>query len=179
MTDKQKLVDFVEPVQEFLDTREWVDELSVDNGEKTVNLVTGVSFSGQNGGKLYIEGWMATGILQVTFYLPFNCRESKLNEMAILINEIHNLNSYGRFQCLPNKADRRIRWIHRVDFEGMQPRGIAINNIVGPGWNLCDHYFEAIAAVAMTKQTAHEALADLNANPSPQLFQRIPDESCH
>jgi len=146
-------------LEEFLAGREWTDSLEVDEDNMSVLLVTGVSISGQSGGRLVIEASDASDMVSVFFYLPTVCKESKFDQMAILCNDIHSRLNYGRFQCLP---DGHLRWMQRVDFEGSTPTPLSIERIVQPGWNIVEHWIDTINAVALTKQTAAAAMAEFD-----------------
>jgi hypothetical protein len=144
-------------LEEYLATRGWTDPLEVDEEKGSVLLVTGVSISGQNGGRLAIEASDATDLVSVFFYLPTVCKESKFDQMAILFNHIHARMTYGRFQCMP---DGYLRWMQKVDFEGSAPTPLSIERIVQPGWNIVEQWADTINAVALTKQTAAEAIEE-------------------
>jgi hypothetical protein len=54
----------------------------------------------------------------------------------------------------------RVRWQFIVDFEGANPTGITIHQNFQPGWNTVENYINPISAVALTRQTAVEALRE-------------------
>jgi hypothetical protein len=86
----------------------------------------------------------------------------KRSEMTILLNELNTRGANGGYGCLQLIDDARIRWVHKVDFEGSSPTGKSIEQIVGPGWERCGAFIEVIRSVALTKQTAAEALAEFD-----------------
>lgn len=144
----------------FLADREWQDELEVDSENKSVMLRTGVNIASHSGGMLIIEASDITEMVGVFFYLPFSCKDSKVDEMKKLLNDINVRRNYGCFQCIPDGDDGRIRWMQRVDFEGGSPTVKSLHQIVGPGWDTVAEWADVIAAVAITKQTAEEALEE-------------------
>lgn len=154
-------------LEEFLKAREWEDELSIDDENKKVALVTGVTM-GEHSGKLIIEASDETDLVGVYFYLGFECKKSKRTEMCILLNDFNargGVGGYGCFQLL-DADDDRIRWVHRVDFEGSSPTGNSVERIVGPGWERVSAFIETICAVALTKQSAAEAIEEFDSSSS-------------
>lgn len=149
-------------LEEFLSIREWQDELNVYEEEKAVGLVTGVNIGDYSGGKLVIEAFDETELVSVFFYLPFACKDSKRGQMAILLNEINTRGNVGGYGCFQLSDDGQIRWVHKVDFEGSSPTGKSVEQIVGPGWERCGAFVDVIQSVALTKQTASEALREFD-----------------
>lgn len=145
-------------LQEFKKIREWDDEIIVEEDGKSVSLSTGVDIKSQNG-RLIIEASDANDIVDVFFYYGIECRKEKYEQMCILLNAIHQRWGYGRFE-LGDKGF--IRWRHRVDFEGAQPSGTSIERIVQPGWDAVIKYADLVSAVALTKQTAADAIEDFD-----------------
>ncbi len=144
-------------LEEYLEAREWEDELSVDEENRAVQLNTGVTIAGQSG-RLIIEAFDRLEIVDVYFYYSsVTCRESKFDEMLKLLNSIHMRTRYGRFELLD---DGTVRWFQRVDFEGSSPTIQSLNQMVQPGWDVVGKWAEAVAAVALTKQTAAQALEE-------------------
>lgn len=144
-------------LDEFLEGREWTDEYEVDLEEKSVTLVTNINLSEAHSGRLIIQASDETDYVDVHIYYNQICKESKLDEMAILLNAIHCRWGLGRFMVFD---DGYIRWTHRVDFEGSQPTGLSLNRIVVSGWDSTEKFANVIAAVALTKQSAAEALKE-------------------
>lgn len=144
-------------LDEFLEGREWTDEYEIDLEEQTVTLNTQINLSNAHSGRLIIQASDETDFVDVHIYYTQTCKESKLDEMAILLNGIHRRWHFGRFMVFD---DGYMRWSHRVDFEGSQPTGLSLNRIVQPGWDATEKFASVIAAVALTKQTAAEALKE-------------------
>jgi len=146
-------------LEEYLKSRDWGDELEVDLDEGSVTLNTGVKIGDQGGSRLIIVASDKTDLVDVFFYYSTSCKKSKMNEMRLLISEINFRIAYGKWQVLP---DGDLRWMHRVDFEGSSPTPQSIHQIVQPGWNLTERWLEPIAAVALTKQSAADALSEFD-----------------
>lgn len=144
-------------LDEFLKMREWTDEYEIDPEKKSVSLNTQISIGEGQSGRLIIEASDETDLVNVYIYYNFTCKAAKLSELAVLLNGIHQRWPYGRFMVL---ADGYIRWTHRVDFEGTQPTGLAIDRIVGPAWSAVETFADTIAAVALTKQSAADAIQE-------------------
>jgi len=146
-------------MEEFLANREWDDELEVDEEAQTVKLNTGLDLNGQDG-RLIVEASEKTCFVDVfIYYTGFKCKPAKLNEMAVLLNQLHTRRRYGTFVAFD---DGYVRWQHRVDFEDSEPCGLSIERIVGPGWEYAKQFSDPISAVALTKQSAKEALAEFD-----------------
>ena len=142
---------------EFLKSREWTDKYEIDVEKKAVTLITGINFSGGKSGRLIIEASDETDCVDVFIYFNLSCKEAKINEMAVLLNGIHCRWRFGLFTVFP---DGIIRWSHRVDFEGSQPTGLSVDRIVQPGWDAASRFSDIIAAVALTRQSAADALTE-------------------
>ena len=146
-------------LDEFLKEREWTDEYESDLEEKTISLTSGITICDSHSGRLIIEASDRTDIVDVYIYYNQTCKESKLDEMAILFNGIHQRWALGRFMVL---GDGYMRWSHRVDFEGSQPTGLSLERMVQSGWNAAERFADVIAAVALTKQSAADALKEFD-----------------
>lgn len=141
-------------LEQWLESRDWKDELEVDAENHSVRLVTGINIAGQSG-RLIVEGSDATDLVDVYLYVDVKCKDTRRSELCVLFNEINLKNAYGRFEVFP---DGYMRWRHRVDFEGSQPSGKSIEQIVGPAWNIMERYLDPILAVALTNTAATEAM---------------------
>jgi hypothetical protein len=146
-------------INEFLKAREWNDELDIDTEESSVTLVTGVDLEGGSC-KLIIEAYDKTDLVDVFIYYTFSCKKTKFDQMAILFNVIHYRWRIGTFTLL---SDGRLRWHQRVDFEGSQPTGTSIERMVAAGFGAVESFNDVITAVALTKQSAIEALEESDA----------------
>ena len=155
----KKILKCQKVLQEFLDGREWEDEIRVNEENQSVQVVCSVDFGEYKDGRLFIDASDTNSMYGVFFYYPFKCKESKFTEMCVLLNRIHNLHPYGRYELLT--SDGGIRWMQNVDFEGAEPSGQSIELMVGPGWQALSYWAETIAAVALTKVSAEEAYQQL------------------
>ena len=167
MTKKTKKLQFQAVLEEFMKLRGWEDEISIDEDEQYVSLATSVNIGDYAGGKLIIEAFDKTQLVSVFFYFPFECKASKRMEMCYLLNDINargGIGGYGCFQLL-DAGDDRIRWVLKVDFEGSSPTGKSIEQMVGPGWNRVAGFVEVVRSVALTKQTAIDALEEFDSTP--------------
>jgi hypothetical protein len=160
-------------LEEYLVAREWTDELSVDEENGAVQLDTSVSL-GEQGGRLIVEAYEKSDLIDVFIYFRgFSCKDSKVGEMLKVLNSIHGRVRYGRFELLP---DGVLRWFHRVDFEGSSPTPTSVHQMVQPGWNIAERWADVLAAVALTKQTAEEALEDFDEAERQRAAQEAPEE---
>ncbi len=144
----------------FGGSRCWTDEYEVDSEKKTISLTATLDITPEQKGRLIIEARDELDIVDVYFYYDLKCKETKLEQMALLLNGIHVRWHFGRFEVFP---DGYVRWRHRVDFEGSQPTGLSLERIVGPGWDATGKFADVIAAVALTKLSAAEALEEYDA----------------
>lgn len=142
-------------LDDFLKIRGWTDEYEVDLEAKSVSLSTKLNISEGHSGTLIIEASDRSDLVDVYIYYGITCKKEKQDELIRLINSIHQKWHYGHFIVFP---DGYIRWSHRVDFEGSQPTGTSLDKIVSPAWGAVEKFADAIAAVALTKQSATEAL---------------------
>jgi hypothetical protein len=147
-------------LEEFLKYKEWTDELLIDQHAKTVALATAVAIGSQSG-RLIIEASDESDLVDVYFYYGINCKKNKFEQMCVLLIEIHRRWSLGRFEL---DDEGHIRWHHRVDFEGSNPTAVSIERIVQPGWDAMSRFAEIISSVALTKQTAAEAIEEFDAS---------------
>ena len=158
MSEEKKLK-YQVVLEEFLELREWSDELTVDPENGTTMLDTGITVGGQSG-RLIIEARDETDVVDAFIYYQFKGKASKTEQIVLLFNGIHLRFPFGRFEMTPEGS---IRWRDRVDFEGSQPSGLSIERLISPGWRVTADFAESIAAVSLTKMTAEEALDEFDA----------------
>jgi hypothetical protein len=156
---EERKLRYVEIMKEFLEYKEWNDGFDLKEEICQVFLETGLTV-GHQSGRLFIEMNYDSELTDVYLYYNFHCRENKRDEVVKLINHLHLRWAPGRFELLP---DGRVRWRHRVDFEGSSPSGVSIARIVDPGWDCTVMFVDVVVAVGMTNQTAEEALAEFDA----------------
>lgn len=155
-TLEESKIKYIEVMRHFLEIKEWNDEFEVNEPGAQVILQTGLNI-GEQSGRLFLELNYDTDIVDVFIYYDFRCKGKYSNEIINLLNEIHLRHAFGRFELLP---DGRVRWRHRVDFQGSSPTGISILVIVQPGWNCAENFVDAIVAVGMGGQTAARAIEE-------------------
>jgi len=144
-------------LEDFLAAREWSDELSIDSEKRSVRLETGITLGDQTGHRLIIEASDASDCIDVYIIYGLKCRRAKLDEMSILLNEIHRRWLFGHFTCF---EDGTIQWSHRMDFEGSSATGASIEVALRSGWHVTERFLDAIVAVAMTGKSAKDAIAE-------------------
>lgn len=152
-------------LKEFLEVREWEDELEKDAEKGEISLNTSIKFSNGQDMRLIIEG-NNNGLLEVYWYFDsFLCKKEKIPEMLLLLNYLHMRSTFGTF-VLINLPDSplhgKIRWHGRVDFEGVEVTLDLLHLITNPSNNLVGQYGEVISTVALTKQSATNALEEFD-----------------
>lgn len=155
MLEARKIA-YLEIMQNFIEYKEWDDEFTLNEEMAQITLQTELPVNGQLA-KLFLELNYDNDMVDAYIYYGFRCKNNKMDEMARLLNEIHLRYALGRFEFLP---DGQVRWHHRVDFEGSSPTGVSVAKIVEPGWHSVRIFFDTIAAVAMTNQTAAEVIRE-------------------
>jgi len=153
---EERKVQYMLIMKDFIEYKDWDDEFTLNEDMAQVILETDLPANGQLV-KLFLELNYDNDMVDTYIYFGFRCKNNKMVEMARLLNEIHLRYALGHFEFLP---DGRVRWHHRVDFEGSSPTGVSIAKIVEPGWHCVRIFFDTIAAVAMTNQTAAEVIGE-------------------
>jgi hypothetical protein len=148
-------------MQEFLSIYKWDDvELKVDTEIEQVSLSTNITISGQNG-KGIIEANSDNDIFDFYIYmLALKCKAKKIDQMKILLTEIHNRWAFGRFEYFMLDDFLHVRWRLRFDFEGCTVSGLTIKNNFQAGWDAAERFIDTLMAVALTNQSAEEAIAE-------------------
>lgn len=67
---------------------------------------------------------------------------------------------FGAFQLIDRTDGVTLRWRHVVDFEGCNPTGTTLARNVTAGFSILAEFLEPIAAVALTRQTAADAMTE-------------------
>jgi len=175
---------YEDTMKDFMEFREWNDELILDEEDGKVVLSTGVNIKKQSGGAI-IEA-RNDDIFEFYFYYSnFTVKESNLDQMEILLSTISRKLMIGCLEVVGDVDDRRVRWRHRVDFEGASPTGVTVSRNFQPGWSTLESYINPIVAVALTKQSAADALSEHEAevekaraaeNSSANAGDDVPDE---
>ena len=159
---KNKALKYEKEMQEFLSLMQWEDELDVDAEKGMVSLSTGLSIDGQSG-KLIIEANSNNDIFNIKIY--FNnliVKTKKIEQMKLLIAEINSRFRLGKFSHFDNDGSITIFWQQVIDFEGGSLSALTIKNNFQPGWNSAVMYSSAFASVALTNQSAEDAMAEFD-----------------
>jgi hypothetical protein len=156
MTNTEKLQDFKTVFEDFLNFREWHnDKVVFDEANQQWQIGTSI-VSDDHKLNLYIEGEDSTGFLKIFIYYNIKCRESKVKEMHTIMNWINNHLSIGKFELVVDT----VRWVLRYDTEEIVLNGYNVSRNLQYGWDATGMYGDVISAVALTKITAEEAIAD-------------------
>lgn len=163
MTKKQTNLKYESEMNEFISIMGWNDvELNSNIETQQVVISTGVSIDGQDG-RAIIEANSDNDLFDFyIYYISIKCKSPKWEQMQWLMNEINFRFPLGRFECFDVEGDRRIRWRQRVDFEGSKISGASIRNNFKPGWDATEMFSSVIAAVALTNQSAKDAIAEFD-----------------
>jgi len=167
-------------LNEFLEIREWEDELDKDVEKGEISLNTSITFSTGQDMRLIIEG-NNNGLLRVFWYFDsFLCRKEKFSEMLILLNSLHmRIGVFGTFNLidLPDSpSNGKIRWLYKADFEDVDVTLDTLHLITNPSNELVEQYGEVISAVALTKQSAFNALKEFDEARSNNRDEADEDE---
>lgn len=151
-------IDFKKTIQAFLDLREWEDVIEFNESSKEWYVGAGIDIS-EYSGRLFVEGQDSNGMLGVFFYFSTKCKDSKRDELIKLLNWANCFAPMGNFECL---FDGSIRWKLKFDCENAGLTGLGLSQNVQHGWDITGIYADAIMAVALTKTSADEAIAEFN-----------------
>lgn len=146
-------------MKNFLNLMEWTDELEFRSDLDRVRLSVGISVTGQ-AGRAIID---ARNDDVFEFYIYYNFMKVNLNkieQMKILLSEINMRIYEGCFELVGSIEDSRVRWRHIVDFEEASPTGLTVLRNFRPGWNHAERWLGVITAVAVTAQSAADALSE-------------------
>ena len=149
-------------MQTFLTEMEWTDDtLDYDFENDFVYLNTQISING-NTHQLIVDS-RENDLIDVYVYLRhLSVRPSKDEEMHILLSKINSRLRIGAFQFIREADWHYIRWHHATDFEGSNPVGTTIRHQVITGIQTVEDHADPIAAVALTNQTADQALEEVH-----------------
>ena len=90
--------------------------------------------------------------------------------MLVLLNALHmRVGVFGTFNLinLPDSpSNGKIRWLYKADFEGVDVSLDTLHLITNPSNGLVEQYGEVISAVALTKQSASDALREFDESQS-------------
>lgn len=177
-------IKYQDTMKEFMEFREWNDELIFDEENGKVVLSTGVNIENQSG-RAIVEARNNDIFEFFFYYVNFTVKESNMDQIEILLSKINRNIFIGCLEVVGDVDDRRVRWRHRVDFEGASPTGLTLSRNFQPGWDTLESFINPIAAVALTKQSAADALSEHEAevekaraaeNSSANAGDGVPDE---
>lgn len=145
-------------MQTFLAEMEWTDDkLQYDVEHEFVCLNTSIAINGNNH-QLIVES-CDNDIIDVYVYLRYlSVKLCKDDQMHILLSKLNSRLRVGAFQFVRGTDWHFIRWHHATDFEGSNPTGTTIRHQVITGLQTVEDHTDPIAAVALTNQTAEQAL---------------------
>jgi hypothetical protein len=152
-------INYEDTMKEFIEFRGWNDELILDEEGEKVFLSTGIDIDGQSG-RAIVEARNDDIFEFYFYYIGFTVKESNMDQMEILLSKINRTLMIGCLEVVGDINDRRVRWRHRVDFEGASPTGMTVSRNFQPGWATLESYINPITTVALTKQGAADALSE-------------------
>ena len=146
-------------LQEWLDSRGWDDELIVSDDGTEVSLRTGIELD-ENSWNLFVDANNQSCLVGFFLYSSFKVKTAKRAEACLLVNEINDRMRLGRFVVRDNG---QIQYRQQVDFEAAEPTSRSMELMAVPAFSFCETYNSTLAAVALTKQTAADAIAEFDA----------------
>jgi hypothetical protein len=170
MAAKKKMLKYEALFQEWLKSREWDDELEIDQENKSTQLGTMLEVNGQ-GYEVFLQGSDESDVVRVILYPPYIVRENKRNEACILTNEI-NQRIKGKFLIFAD--DGKFQFFDSVDLRGTSPSVVTIENLAGLAMEICAFWDPHLAAMAMTKITTAEILEEIS-KASEEDTDEVPD----
>ena len=147
-------------MQTFLTEMDWTDDtLEYDFENEFVYLNIPITINGSIH-QLIVES-RENDLIDVYVYLRhLSVKPSKDEEMHILLSKINSRLRIGAFQFIREADWHFIRWHHATDFEGSNPVGATIRHQVITGIQTVEDHADPIPAVALTNQTADQALEE-------------------
>lgn len=158
-------------VQEWLDAKEWEDEIQRNEEDQVSQMQCNYGINNQQF-RLYIETTEKKDWIEVYLYAPIKVADKKKAESAILFNYINSRISIGAVHFTP---DGNIRFRHVIDVEDSEPSIKMIDNMLGSAVLFFENWFEEISAVALTKITAQQVIDDLEKDDDEE-DEEVPDE---
>ena len=159
MTTDSPHLNYTQAMQEFLREMAWCDALAFGHEERYVYLQTQVAIYGASI-KMFLEAY-DTDIVSIYLYVNhIPCKRSRIEEMRLLFSMINSTVSFGALQLIDRTVGVTLRWRHVVDFEGCNPTGTTLARNVTAGFSILAEFLEPIAAVALTRQTAADAMTE-------------------
>jgi hypothetical protein len=172
MADGEKIQDFQRVLRDFLEFREWNDELQYDDSLEEWSISTGLGANDESI-KAFIEGNDFSGQLGIYMYYESPCKESKVNEVLYLINWLNFRIFVGHFELVNGNV---IRWVFKLDCENLDISGFNVSIHFEHGWEIVGRYAELISSVAFTKATAQQAIEEFENSDASDVQDDTPDE---
>ncbi len=147
-------------VQEWLNEREWDEEIILDEENETSSVNFRYIIKDQSV-EIFIETDEKLDLLKFYFYAPFNALPQKFIDCAVLFNHI---NAFYRGGSITLDYDGNIRWCYFIGFQETDPSIRTISNAFNAGGQLFDEWFDEISEVALTKTTWQEMMDRFNAD---------------
>ena len=144
-------------VQEALDDLEWTDDIEDDEEAGKSRVTTGAMVAGQPC-DIYIDTHEQHDAISIYIYLPFRVAAENYPQACMLINAINVDARHGHLEILRDGG--RIRLVASADVEGAAPTGIFVVRMIQSADAILSHWMWALAAVAVSGQTADELLAE-------------------
>lgn len=144
-------------VQEALDDLEWTDEIEDDEEAGKSRVTTGAMVAGQPC-DIYIDTHEQHDAISIYIYLPFRVAAENYPQACMLINAINVDARHGHLEILRDGG--RIRLVASADVEGAAPTGIFVVRMIQSADAILSHWMWALAAVAVSGQTADALLAE-------------------
>ena len=162
---------FLGVMQQYLAYEGWDDDITIDeDGDAFIK--TTMRFDGQTH-QLYLQGWAHIQNFKVYLYSSFSVPPHRQDEIAILLNFINLRLGLGRFALRMSDEAAPIQFLSSVDVEEGEMSVKMISNMIGAGVNALCRHRDSLAAVALTKTSAREAINQILLSeeaPAPALL---------
>lgn len=162
---------FLAVMQQYLANEGWSDDIAIaEDGDASIK--TTMRFDGQTH-QLYLEGWASIQTFKVYLYSSFSVPPRRQDEIAVLLNFINLRLGLGRFALRYCDEAAPIQFLASVDVEEGEISVKMISNMIGAGVHSLSRYRDFLAAVALTKTSAKEAINEIllsEESPAPALL---------
>lgn len=162
---------FLGVMQQYLAYEGWDDDIAIaEDGDASIK--TTMRFDGQTH-QLYLEGWASIQTFKVYLYSSFSVPPHRHDEIAILLNFINLRLGLGRFALRYCEDVVPIQFLASVDVEEGEMSVKMITNMIGAGAHALSRHRDSLAAVALTKTSAKEAINEILLSeeaPAPALL---------
>ena len=137
-------------LKEWLEAKEWEDEVEILNDGQSSRVSTSFSIEGQSH-KCYLECEEARDSFEVYFYPPYSVPEARIKDAAVLLNRINCRLLQGRLVCSEGDLPGRIQFKNIVDVEGTELSVKQIGLMISTGLYAFEQFGGVMSAVALTK----------------------------